>query len=378
MQADEPGAAPHRDAADDTAVTRLRTRVLDRSDAGAVWTALDARRPPALAASWPWTQIWLDHYGDVVDARPVVVERDGEDVAIALLSRSVLRRRGVPVRVAHVGTAGEPPEDTVYIERNSLHAAPEDRAEVAAALVDRLREDGGWDLLRLDGFVAGDGEDLARAHGNVDLERQDSPLCDLSAARENGGEVVAALRSGPRRRARQTLRAFGELELEWADNEADAASILDELAALHQRRWTDAGEPGKFASERFSAFHHAAVRRLGPGRGAIVVRVTAAGKGTVGCLLSYVDGDRVLFYQSGFGSFEHSAQRPGIASHLLCMQACAQRGFAVYEFLPGEGRYKDDLSTGRDELVWGTATAASLRGRAVQSAVALRRRLRAG
>ena len=352
----------------------LSTRALARDDAARVWRRLDELRPPALAASWRWTEAWLDHFGDPVEPELVAVERDGDPVAVALLTRATVRRKRVPVREAHVGTAGEPAGETVFVERNALHAAPEDRAAVAAALVEHLRAGGGWDVLKLDGFEAPDAGALADAHGAMTLDRQASPYADLGAARDTGTDAVAALRKGPRQRVRRTLKAFGELRLEWAETPAEATDVLDELIALHQQRWTAAGEPGAFSSERFTAFHRSLLERLEIGREVILVRASGA-DGTVGCLLCHTDGGRVLFYQSGLRRFEDRNLRAGLATHALAMQACLERGFTHYDFLAGEARYKDELATGSDVLCWGEGSASGVRARVLAAGVsALRRR----
>ena len=344
----------------------LSVRVLSRDDAARAWARLGAA---PLAASWAWTETWIEHYLDVVDAQLVAVERGDDVVGAALLTRSTRRRRGVPVRTAHIGTAGEPEAETVFVERNALNCKPEIREAVAAALVEHLRATGGWDVLALDGFVPEDARALADAHGALTLERQASPYNDLAA----GDDVIGALRKGPRQRVRRTLKAFGELTLEWAETPAQAEAIFDELIELHQQRWTAAGESGAFASARFTGFHRALLHRLELGRQVIVVRAATADGSTVGCLLSYAEGDRVLFYQSGLRTFEDKNLRAGLATHALAMQACRERGFARYDFLAGEARYKDELSTGADELCWGEGSAKHARARLLAGASALRR-----
>ena len=335
----------------------LRTRALTREEAAAVWSRLDERGTAPLAVSWPWTDTWLEHYGDVVDAELVAVERGGEPVAVALLARTTVKRRGIPVREVHVGTAGEPQGETVFVERNALNTTI-DRADTATALLGHLADQGGWDTLVLDGFV---GEDFEAFAGVEPTEVADSPYTDLAAIRAGDADVVAALRKGPRQRVRRTLKQFGDLTLEWAETEHDKTDVLDELIDLHQQRWTAAGEPGAFASERFTRFHRALIARLGDK--AILVRARTAQGSTIGCLLCYADGDRVLFYQSGFRQFDDPKLRPGLATHALAMQAALERGYAAYDFLAGEGRYKDELSTATDRLSWGAAPAKHLRGR---------------
>jgi CelD/BcsL family acetyltransferase involved in cellulose biosynthesis len=147
------------------------------------------------------------------------------------------------------------------------------------------------------------------------------------------------------------LKAFGELECDWADGTEEGQAILDELIDLHQRRWTDTGSPGAFASARVVAFHRALVERLLPQGRAALVRVRR-GTETVGCLYGLIDDDRLLFYQSGLRSYEDNKLRAGVAGHVCFMRACRERGLAVYDFLAPAVRYKQDLSGRADRLVW--------------------------
>ena len=68
-------------------------------------------------------------------------------------------------------------------------------------------------------------------------------------------------------------------------------------------------------------------------------------------------------------------------THALCMQAAADRGLVEYDFLPGESRYKDELSTGEHHMVWATARRRHLKSRVVDGQRRVKRavgRLRAG
>lgn len=345
----------------------LRVRVLEpgeRATAADLWQEVEEAHGEApLAVSWRWTETWLRHYGESVEHRFLVLHDAAAPVAAALVTCDRILARRVSLRRAHVGTAGEPEGASVVVERNALLALPHAREAAAATLAGWLRAAGRHDELVLEGFVPEDAELLARHEPGLELERRASPVTALAA----GEDVLGTLRSGPRRRVRQSLRAFGELQAEWVEDPARAPAVMGELIALHQARWRAAGERGAFADCRFRAFHRAAVARLLPGGEAILFRVTTAGGATVGCLLSYVDRGRVLFYQSGLGAFEHSAQRPGLAVHALCMQACADRGLHTYDFLAGESRYKRELATGEDELVWASAPRGTPRGRVLRA-----------
>lgn len=335
----------------------LVTEVLpggERAAAGERWRGLErALGHPGLACSWAWTETWLEHYSDVVDHRFVVARRGGDVRGIALLTRSIRRRYGpIPVRTLHVGTAGEPAGEGVYVEDNELLTHPDERAAFARSLVAEARRWGGWDELALDGFGLQSAEGLLAA-GRFEVRRDPSPYLDLAALRARGVDVLDGLRSGPRGRVRRSLREYGGLTTEWADGVDRKLAIFDELVALHQSRWRAAGERGAFASPRVVAFHRALLERPPPGPATVLFRV-AAGERTVACLYGLVDRGRFLFYQGGLTPADHPKLKPGLVAHVLCAQAALESGFDAYDFLAGEARYKRELADRERELVWAT------------------------
>ena len=85
---------------------------------------------------------------------------------------------------------------------------------------------------------------------------------------------------------------------------------------------------------------------------------------TVGCLLLLVDRGRMLDYLSGFASFEQKPS-PGLVTHYLCLSEAARRGYRAYDFLVGDKRHKDNLSTDVQQLSWATWRRPTLRNKAI-------------
>jgi CelD/BcsL family acetyltransferase involved in cellulose biosynthesis len=325
----------------------------DRDEASVAWRQAERSVPdPPLACTWAWTEVWLRHYGDLADHRFVVGERDGQPVAAALLTRGAPGAGGrLGVRHLHIGTAGEPRGESVCVEHNGLLAREADRPAFARALLEVARSQRGWDELVLDGFDVAHAADLGAAEPRLVMRRAACAFTDLARVGRDGVEVADLLAPHARRRVRQTLRAFGALEQEWACSAGPAGEILNELVELHQRRWRHAGHPGAFVSPRFAAFHRELVRRLAADGRAVLFRVRRDGE-TIGCLYGFVDRGRLLFYQGGLQRFDDNRLRSGLAAHVLLMGACAARGLREYDFLAGEARYKSELATGARELVW--------------------------
>jgi CelD/BcsL family acetyltransferase involved in cellulose biosynthesis len=349
----------------------------ERASAARVWEALQVRvADAALACSWDWTDVWLNHYGDVVPHRFAVGEVGGVPCGVTLVTQGVGRRRGpFTLRSVHLGTAGEPPGEGVFVEYNRILVEPRHRSAFAAALVSELRRESDWHELSLDGFAPEEVEPFLRAEPLLEARLLACPVMELSRAASADGNLLAVFSSATRRKVRRSLSALGEVKTEWAHTPEHALDVLAELIELHQQRWTMAGQPGAFASPRFASFHRELVPRL-LARGAVILfRVRAAG-GTVGCLYNFVERGRVLFYQSGLASYSDRRISPGFVAFALCMQECFEQGLTEYDFLAGDSRYKRELSTMTRQLAWATARRPALRWRFIDLLAAARRRLR--
>ncbi len=330
-----------------------------------LWRTLEATLPhPGIACGWTWTHTWLAHFGDLVPHQFAVAERDGEVRGLALVTQGVRQKRGpVPVKTVHIGTAGEPPDDSVCVESNRLLVAPDDRAEFARGIFAAVNANGPrWEEFLLDGFVPADAAPFLDQDASFFVRREPCPTADLAAIRQNGGDVIAALGKSTRASIRRSIRGFGVVTTEWSETPDQAAVILDELIDLHQRRWTESGKPGVFASHRFTGFHRELIPRLMAEGKAFLFRARGD-VGTIGCLYGFIEDGRVLFYQSGFGQFEDSKLSPGLVTHALCMQQCLERGLREYDFLMGDMRYKRELATTERELIWAVASRRGLKGR---------------
>lgn len=362
----------------------LRGRILgpDRADeARAAWERIAALRGglPAMR-DWAWTAAWLRHYGDAVPSSFVLVEDDaGELHGVALISRTRRWFGPVPIRSLWVGAANAPRGAEICAEFSPVLARPGREAEATRAVIDAARGLRGWDQLRADGVPVADAAAFAAAWPVARTATRTEPaplfrLADLDPA----ADVASGLPGGPRRRARASLRALqarGPLTVEWATEPTHAAEILEELVALHQARWTADGEPGLFAPGRFAATHRELVPQLTSAGRAVLFRLRADGQ-TIGCLYLLADGDRLAFYQSGFQTFEDNRLRPGLVTHLRCMEEARARGFAIYDFLSYDARYKRELSNDADATVRIALRRRRARLWAYDRAVALRERRR--
>ncbi|MFL1463385.1 GNAT family N-acetyltransferase [Roseococcus sp. DSY-14] len=262
----------------------------------------------------------------------------GHTVGLALFNR-----RGGAL---HLHASGDPALDRPFIEHNAPLVAAGAPAGTAAALLRAAWGQAG--RLVLPGVPPA----LAEAAGGVAWRRQlrPSPCIDLAAARAAGG-WLATLSANTRQQLRRSDRLYaarGALEARAATTPAEAAALLTEMMALHDRRW---GGQGAFATPWLRRFHAELAQRL-LARGELELLRVSAGGATVGILHNLRRAGRVFAYQAGWAAEADTRMKPGLTCHHQAIARALDRGDAQYDLLAGGQRYKASLAGGGADLAW--------------------------
>lgn len=367
--------SPQRDAS--SATLRWRTYSATEIDAAMQgWRRLAARLDSQSITCSPfWTHCWITHYGPVTPFRIVAAEEQGELRGIVLVTEGIGRKVGpFPVRTRHLGTAGEAQLGSPFVEYNRLLIQPGYESRFLSGLSQHLGNDLGWDQLHLDGFEQTELTRITDQFSGADVLARESKYCNLGRIRKDGGDILAALGKSTRSNIRRKLRDYGELECTWAESVEQADQIFAEMVNLHQARWQSNGQPGAFSQGRFLRFQHDVMVRGLLEHRVVLFRVRHQGE-TVGCLMLLADGPRLLDYLSGFAPFETKAS-PGLITHYLCMEQALKRGFDAYDFLIGDKRHKDNLSTDTATICWATLNRPTFKMRMIETLQQAKRRWR--
>lgn len=356
-------------------MTGLEAEVRDaahRDDVGAAWERLEAAvGDGTVVRSWAWTRTWLEHFGDLLDHRFVLLHRDGElRAATVLVDAGHFRRGPLRLRTLHLGTTGEPEADSVCTPYNGVLCAPGEEEAAAAAVLRCASADRRWDELRLDGLSSDQANAFRAADAGLAARHEESAARDLEAVRSAGTTVAAALSRKLRYQLRRTESGIGAVHAHAATTREEARDILEELVVLHTERWEREGQPGAFASPRFAGFHRALLDAL-PLDSLILLRARTATR-TVGCVYGFVQHGAVLMYQGGFGAFDDPRAKPGFVTHVHCMQAALERGLGRYDLLTGDSAYKRELT----DTAGGQVSLRAVRRRLRHAPVVAARRVR--
>lgn len=318
----------------------------------ALWKTLEEELTEVpLMCSHTWTSTWIEHYGDLIPYSFAVATKEEKPCGICLVTEGVAQFDGpLAINTLHIGTAGEPAADSVCVEYNAILAPEEDQQSFISGLIDLLNESPEWDCLRFDGFTSNDLEAWNVATEETTIRKAESHYFDLKVIRDEEREVISGFGYSTRKNLRKNMKSYGDLTTEWAESIEEAESIFADLVTLHQARWQKEGEPGSYASDRFTAFHKDLIQKLIPTQEMGLFRVKIAGE-VVGCVQVLVDRNRVLCYQGGSAEYKGKLS-PGVITDYLCIEECFKRGFDAYDFLAGDTHHKQKMSTHHGYLTW--------------------------
>ena len=369
-----PSASFDRESTEPVSLTLDVRGASDRQEALTEWRTLEARLAGApLTCSADWTEAWLDAYGDLVPhwfvlAREAATRRV---VGACLITQGVAQKDGpLPIRTLHLGTAGEPDAGSACVQYNEVLVDPRARHSFFAALSGYFESQSGIDQWNLDGVTEELADGLDDLQQPLQREVKMSYWFDLTIPRSKGGCVLDEIRKKSRRKVRRSVELYGGVSIDWSESISQASDIFGEMIDLHQARWRALGKPGCYASERFTRFHENLITRLVPDQRLFFLRVRSAA-GTIGCLQFFNDRNRALLYQCG-RSQDNEALSPGVVTDCLAMEACLERGFDAYDFLPTESRHKRQLSNSCTPLVFARRRRPSLKFTMLDTARAIK------
>ncbi len=333
-----------------------------------------------------WIASWWEQYGHVYGQgceplRLLCFRRGGQLVGVLpLYQRRPLRMGDGGERLCFIGTGEHEHEEVCpdYLDLLSLPDATASCTELAwSVLCGALGQS--YDRLTLANMS--DESALvtwARKHaGQHNLEVVPCGACPIANLSGGLDAYLMRLSANTRQQARRLMRGAAKVGVafEIAQSTDEAMMFLGEMIALHQHRWRSAGEPGCFASERFTQFHTSLVRLWHP-QGRVILSRLRLGAEVISVKYGFRVGAKYDFYQSGIRLEQGSPiKSPGIVSFLLLMDYLSSQGVELFDFLRGSSNYKQRLATSAQPLVevrrvlwtWRTAVgvAADLGGRAV-------------
>ena len=301
------------------------------------WGELAARAVnPAPYRSPAWIETWLGMAKARCRLLAVRGEIDGRTAAFGVLG--VGRERLTSGLAARLFETNDPALDNTYVEYNDVLLTGEAPQDARRRMLDAVLTRGGAPTIVLRNAVPALRQAaLAVGRDRAWVVRVASELPCYGAPLDG----PPPMSRNTRQQVARSLRLYEAdgLAVEVSDSPEARASALGELVALHEEVWGARGQIGAFKPEVL-AFHRALVAR--PDAPVEILRVRSGGR-TIGMLYNLIGERTVHNYQSGFAASGDNRRKPGLTTHVLAMRHYAERGFADYDMMAGQSRYKESL-----------------------------------
>ncbi len=317
----------------------------------ALWRDLETRADGGFFLSWDWLGPWLGE----IDTPPILLEGRSGDRVVALALLCPVDGGRLSGGAVHLHETGQPDIDSLFIEYNGFlldrglagAGAEVQCAEALLAEGARRGRAGGWERVVIGGAAESTGAALAGAAGMAlrSGHGMASRGVDLAAIRAGGGGFLPRLSPNTRyqiRRATRLYEARGPLAIAAAPDVPQALDWFEAMGGLHQETWAARGRAGAFGQGIFRGFHRRLIESGLP-RGAVELLRITAGEAVVGYLYNFRHRGTVHYYASGFAYEDDNKARPGLVCHALAIEHHLAGDAARYDFMAGDGRYKESL-----------------------------------
>lgn len=313
---------------------------------------------PVPFQSWDWLEAWWRHYG---------IRESGEGPASELCLVAVSDDEGTlrglaPWYLSHTWTQGRVLRflgtGEVCSDYLSLLVAPGWEARVLDVLATWLcgkRLSGGraptgdptpaWDALELEAVPQHDariGELVERMSWfGAPVERQPGPNCWRLNLPATWDAYLAGLSKSHRKQLRRLERRLSDdprARWQTVRNLSEFPRAFEILVDLHQRRRASLGEPGCFASTRFTSFHREVARRFCQ-TGHLRLHWLELDGEPIAVEYGLAGGGVAYAYQSGLDPLRLE-EEPGRLAGVSLLQSAWADGLTAIDFLRGDEPYK--------------------------------------
>lgn len=310
-------------------------------------------------------QPWFDVFGGRHDLVNLAFRRDGRLIGSAPLAVQAAAGRP-PLR--RLVMAGQSPTSGEHLD---LVAEAGSECEVAEALADQLTGPYGrcWDVMTIQRVLT-DARGIRRLAEALEARGCEVELVATGTSPFTVLPLEAAdLLTGKSKnfrdqvkQSRNRVARLGEVRLvEPGDDECSHEEAFDRLVELHRVRWADRSS---FDTPDKIRFHREVSRRLSSEDRLYLALLLVDGQ-PVAARYDFVHEGKLWCIQGGWDPV-HASARPGLFMTEAAMRWAISRRLREYDFLAGEGDYKQRWSTGSRDLMTVVAiNPSTVRGRAL-------------
>jgi hypothetical protein len=339
--------------------SRLRFEQIDiRSNpdkAHDIWRRLCAGQDHSYYISPGWMQTWCECLPSPWRPQLMLGHRDdGPCCAFVMTQSNRLRQGFFPSNSVHIYSTGDFNIDFIEGIYNHFLSIPTEKISLQE-FIESIPFN--WDEIIFPGF------DIFRFPGLEFLSfpqklritdyMKQTYFVDLHSIGNDIDSYFSLLSSNTRSQIKRSYKLYetsGNVRITQASTLEEAFDMLHNLYRLFSIRHSRIQKIPRDTSF-FKQFHERLIRtRFHTGE--IQLLKIHTDETVLGYLYNHTYNNVVHYYQCGFNYPSDNKARPGLVAHSAAIMHNKQLGFHVYDFGPGDTRYKRSLSTGNSPVAW--------------------------
>ena len=314
------------------------------------WQRLEKIANGSVFTSWYWISTWLKNID--YKAKLLTVTFNQEVVGLALVVERSENKYGNPIKQLWLNRTGDQVKDQIWNEYNDVLCAKGTEHAIRAAIINFFEQQ----TIAEELIIGASDETIQQTpiSSNVLVHTSWATVSYSKALKPEYNELnqfLSELSVNSRQQIKRSIKLYGGLNsihITPAQTADEAISLLTEAGELHKQRWKQ--RQSGFENPHFVSFHHQLIRDHFD-NGCIDVLKIKNDQRVIAYLYNFKFKGNVYFYLSGIEYCDNNKLKPGLVAHSLAISYYANLGFKKYDFMGGEGRYKNSLSDEQSRMI---------------------------
>jgi hypothetical protein len=336
------------------------------TEVSAMTDAINIQSGESIFTSKHWLEASIKSWPDSLKWKALSLQHPNESMkATAIIGTAYeIRHKILRSNLIAFNQTGSPEYDEPYIEMNGFYgASPKAFEYFFDQTLKEMCLQPFWDEFKVSGLLEREAsivKRLAEQHGLTTIINNRKPTywVDLNKIKdEYGGDIYKFVSPNTRQQIRRAIRSIereiGPVSLKRADSKKTALDWFEATGEWHRMRWQTKSQKKctGFDNQNFTHFHKNLIRDSFDD-GVIEYLKLTAGIHTLAYLYNFRFKKATFFYLSGINYTLGEKFRPGIVAHTLAIENSLSDDAIKYDFMAGENRYKESLSTNKSEQQW--------------------------
>jgi len=315
------------------------------------WIKLESCAKNSIFTNWNWIYNWLTFIN--FNAFLVQVSFNNEIVGLGFLTKNSQKKYGITSKQLWLNRTGDDKKDQIWSEYNDILCTNGMEYAIRSAILDHFEKH----LPDYDELIIGASRNniVQTPHSQKLIQHTSWKTSSYSTKLQpdfaEWKTFLQSLSKNSRSQIKRSASLYGgvnNIQVTSATSETEALTFFHDAGKYHKVRWKT--QKSGFKNPLFVSFHENFIKE-NFSTGHVDILKVHNNNQTICYLYNLIYKNTVYFYLSGIEYSNDNKLKPGLVAHSLAIARYAKLGYKEYDFMGGEGRYKNSLSNQKSSMI---------------------------